>query len=249
MLVLGHDSFQVPLARQPKEVQAVSLDVICIQKDRRLLGHDGDLRRWLTELATAIGRPGSEIFPKQDSLDVSTGELGNFINLPYYAADMTVRWALNSGCEVMSFEEFLDTAEAARRPASYFEQPLQIPPMTTPPAEDKPKETGTSHHGSPKQIWTPEVGSRHNYIIQRIAALFARSARDLTNGSLVSCIRGMMDEKLAVPYTAREKRDEAERRNGFYDFGKELLRRALESKPPADGRGRSGRTQKRWSPR
>lgn len=41
VLQLGHNSFQVLFTRQAKELHAVPLDVVRVEKDGRLLGDDG----------------------------------------------------------------------------------------------------------------------------------------------------------------------------------------------------------------
>jgi hypothetical protein len=56
-----------------------------------------------------IGHGGVEIFPKQDTLKV--GEVGNWINLPYFDAEETIRYAFNEHGNQLGFEEFLEEAE------------------------------------------------------------------------------------------------------------------------------------------
>ena len=43
-------------------------------------------------MASAIGHSGCEVFPKQDKIIEERGDLGNFINLPYYKAEETMRY-------------------------------------------------------------------------------------------------------------------------------------------------------------
>ena len=40
-----------------------------------------------------LGYGGCEIFPKQEELLVERGDIGNFINLPYFDAEQTMRYA------------------------------------------------------------------------------------------------------------------------------------------------------------
>ena len=72
------------------------------------------VREYLTELASALGFAGREIFPKQDTILVDRGDVGNFINLPYHNAESTMRYALDDQGEALSLEEFLDLAESRR---------------------------------------------------------------------------------------------------------------------------------------
>lgn len=67
----------------------------------------GTLKRW----AAALGHGGVEIFPKQTRLAAT--QVGNWINLPYFDADDTVRFAYNSG-KHLSLADFLDLAESKR---------------------------------------------------------------------------------------------------------------------------------------
>lgn len=77
----------------------------------------GEVRSALTRWASAIGHPQAEIFPKQLTLAPPPGDserpLGNWINLPYYDADQTERWAIDGGKQV-TLEYFLEFAESRR---------------------------------------------------------------------------------------------------------------------------------------
>ena len=64
------------------------------------------------ELAAYLGHGGSEIFPKQDELLVERGDVGNFINLPYFNAKETMRMAIKPDGSYATLEEFLDLAES-----------------------------------------------------------------------------------------------------------------------------------------
>lgn len=66
----------------------------------------------LTRLAAALGFGGSEIFPKQ-SVRASDRDIGNWINLPYYDFEKTVRYGYAGG-RSLEIEEFLDEAERKR---------------------------------------------------------------------------------------------------------------------------------------
>lgn len=72
------------------------------------------VREYLTEMSIALGFSGCEVFPKQDTILAERGDLGNFINMPYYNAELTTRYAFNANTEAMELEEFLDTVEARR---------------------------------------------------------------------------------------------------------------------------------------
>lgn len=70
------------------------------------------LGRW----AAQLGFASAEVFPKQVTLKPMGDEerpLGNWINLPYYDADATERYAVDGGKQV-SFEYFLELCETKR---------------------------------------------------------------------------------------------------------------------------------------
>lgn len=72
------------------------------------------VREILAEMSSALGFSGCEIFPKQDTIIEDRGDLGNFINLPYFNADETMRYAFNEQCEALELGDFLKQAEASR---------------------------------------------------------------------------------------------------------------------------------------
>ncbi len=72
------------------------------------------VREILTEMASAIGHSGCEVFPKQDTIIEDRGDLGNFINLPYYKAEETMRYCFDKKGSAMSLDQFLKTAEKFR---------------------------------------------------------------------------------------------------------------------------------------
>lgn len=69
------------------------------------------VRNILSGWASSLGFGDSEIFPKQDRL--GEGELGNWINLPYFNAQESERYAFKNGqpCDLTTF---LDMADAIR---------------------------------------------------------------------------------------------------------------------------------------
>ena len=68
------------------------------------------VRKALMDCALILEFGGSEIFPKQENL-ASKQDVGNWINMPYFDADRTTRYALVDG-ESLSVEQFLDHAES-----------------------------------------------------------------------------------------------------------------------------------------
>lgn len=72
-----------------------------------------EMRDRLDEWRALLGMaPSTEIFPKQDCR-ANDDDVGSWINLPYYGAEDTSRYAILDG-QPASLEAFLDAAEAAR---------------------------------------------------------------------------------------------------------------------------------------
>jgi hypothetical protein len=71
------------------------------------------LKARLEEWSVVLGYAGSEIFPKQAKL-MNTSDVGNWINMPYFAGDKTDRYCIFKG-EKLSFADFLDLAEATAK--------------------------------------------------------------------------------------------------------------------------------------
>ena len=69
------------------------------------------MRNKLVEIAALIGHSSSEIFPKQSSISLEKGDLGNFLNLPYYNGNKSVRYALKENATSATLEEFFEIYE------------------------------------------------------------------------------------------------------------------------------------------
>ena len=72
------------------------------------------VREYLSEMAIVLGFSGCEIFPKQDQILSERGDVGNFINMPYFNAEATTRYCLDRNGEALDLPEFLDAAEQGR---------------------------------------------------------------------------------------------------------------------------------------
>lgn len=73
------------------------------------------MQRKLRELAASLGYGKSEVFPKQTQVRSEEGDIGNWINMPYFGGEQTTRYALDDKAGARSLEEFLDLAEALRQ--------------------------------------------------------------------------------------------------------------------------------------
>ena len=70
-----------------------------------------DLQDVLTSMASALGYNGSEIFPKQVHLNVEKGDVGNFLNLPYYNAETGLRYVIKDDGTAGTLNEFFELYE------------------------------------------------------------------------------------------------------------------------------------------
>lgn len=70
-----------------------------------------EVRMFLGNVAAFLNRGGSEIFPKQESR-ASLDDVGNWINLPYFGGDKSLRYAINPETgQAMTVAEFVEYAE------------------------------------------------------------------------------------------------------------------------------------------
>ena len=81
-----------------------------------------DLQIKLSEISASLGYGKSEIFPKQSSVLVDKGDLGNWLNMPYFGGDNSSRYCLDQNGEAMSPALFLAAAERKRLSIEQIEQ-------------------------------------------------------------------------------------------------------------------------------
>lgn len=72
----------------------------------------------LEEIAASLGYGGCEVFPKQTEVLYDEGDLGSWLNMPYFNVDKTERYCVHPDGTALSVEEFLDLIEKARVPES-----------------------------------------------------------------------------------------------------------------------------------
>ena len=65
----------------------------------------------LREITSALGKPSAEIFPKQIKLVTDRGDVGNWINMPYFGGKRTTRYAIYNGEHITNPEDFLKLAD------------------------------------------------------------------------------------------------------------------------------------------
>jgi hypothetical protein len=64
------------------------------------------MQRYLKACAAVLGEAGREIFPKQSEILVERGDTGNFLNLPYFGGDQTLRYAIKDDGTAATLDEF-----------------------------------------------------------------------------------------------------------------------------------------------
>jgi len=74
----------------------------------------GDVQAKLRDLAALIGYGGSEIFPKQSTVLTERGDMGNWLNMPYFGGDKSERYCVNETGRGYTLRQFMSLAEAAR---------------------------------------------------------------------------------------------------------------------------------------
>lgn len=73
-----------------------------------------EVREYLIEIAATLGHSGCEIFPKQDRIISDRGDVGNFINLPYFDSQQTTRYMVDAEGNDVDLETFLLWVESSR---------------------------------------------------------------------------------------------------------------------------------------
>lgn len=92
----------------------------------------------LREWAAMLGYGSSEIFPKQTKLLIEKGDLGNWLNMPYFDAEKGNRYAVNEKGQGLSLKRFLEAAEEAQITADKFINFKPQAPEAAPDFNDGP---------------------------------------------------------------------------------------------------------------
>ena len=79
-----------------------------------------DLQQVLRHIASALGYSDCEIFPKQIRLQLDRGDVGNFLNMPYYDAEKGLRYAIKDDGTAATLKEFFSLYD------KYVQTPEQI---------------------------------------------------------------------------------------------------------------------------
>ena len=90
----------------------------------------------LKEIAAALGYGQCEIFPKQCSLNLSRGDVGNFLNLPLFDCEEGMRYPIKDDGGSATLEEFFKLHE------KYAQTPEQVDSITINDDPDDPIKDG-----------------------------------------------------------------------------------------------------------
>jgi|TARA_Y100000052_G_scaffold9405_1_gene9308 hypothetical protein len=84
----------------------------------------------LTEIAASLGHAESEIFPKQSTILVDRGDTGSGLNMPYFKGEFSTRSVYNFEGELMSPQEFVESARRYLiKPESFSKYRLSEPEL------------------------------------------------------------------------------------------------------------------------
>jgi hypothetical protein len=78
----------------------------------------------LREIASFLGFGNSEIFPKQTQVLASQGDVGQFINMPYFGGTRGMRYAVDIDGNAISSEAFLDYASNMSVATQWFDEKI-----------------------------------------------------------------------------------------------------------------------------
>ena len=156
----------------------------------------------LRDLAAGLGYGKSEIFPKQGTVLIEKGDMGNWLNMPYFGGDGTTRYALDDSGNALGVNDFLAFAASKVVTVAQFEA-LAVAPKgkVAPKAAGSRVDTAHPLHGAPPCLQTlaeqglPE-GNRNNGLFN--FAVFAKKKHPDDWDSIVDQYnRDYLDEPLS----------------------------------------------------
>ena len=95
-----------------------------------------EMQETLSTMCSALGYSGSEIFPKQQRLVLSRGDVGNFLNVCYAKHETSLRYAIHDDGSAATLEEFLTMYD------QYVQTPEQIAALQIEDSPDNPGPDG-----------------------------------------------------------------------------------------------------------
>ena len=135
-----------------------------------------EMQRYLKAAAAVLGEAGREIFPKQAEILVERGDTGNFLNLPYFGGDQTMRYAIKDDGTAATLDEFYTLHE------QWVQEP-DIQPPEEPKKPDHPIKDGPPCLQAICTQGVPE-GTRNNALFN-IAVYLKKSSESNWQDKLV----------------------------------------------------------------
>ena len=71
----------------------------------------GDMQDKLREISAGLGYGGGEIFPKQREVLVERGDIGSWLNMPYFEGDTSLRYGFDTKGKALPLYEFIEFIE------------------------------------------------------------------------------------------------------------------------------------------
>ena len=96
------------------------------------------MQQTLQHISASFGYGQSEIFPKQIKLHLDRGDVGNFLNLPYYDAEGGLRYGIKDDGTSATLEEFIALYEQYKQT---IEQIVSLQIEETPDTTNKRRTT------------------------------------------------------------------------------------------------------------
>jgi hypothetical protein len=96
------------------------------------------MQRYLKACAAVLGEAGREIFPKQAEILVERGDTGNFLNLPYFGGDESMRYAIKDDGAAATLEEFYTLYDTYAYADEAAMEPPEEPKKADSPVKDGP---------------------------------------------------------------------------------------------------------------
>jgi hypothetical protein len=123
---LDHGRVAATLARMalplmPCRSKSGGLHLFCFSKDPVPAAR---MQSKLKEAAALLGFGTSEVFPKQVRILADQGDLGSWVNMPYFDGDATSRFGVKPNGDAMTMQEFLTAADAAKVGPEFFTKAL-----------------------------------------------------------------------------------------------------------------------------
>lgn len=122
-LVLKIEEFKLPLV--VCRSKSGGAHVYCFLKDK---APAGDMQDKLREISAGLGYGGVEIFPKQREVLVDRGDIGSWLNMPYFEGDESLRYGYDTKGEALTVVDFIKFVE--ERSLTYEELTgLEVPTL------------------------------------------------------------------------------------------------------------------------